>query len=383
MSICSNNGSIFGSNNNNQYIKTNKGDFIAIKGANIHERQILSDLRIPYKQILKSRIHLKAGQVNYLMNHLGLGDNATFVSIHARYNTKSILEEDNYLVWNFYSDFNKQYAMDELLVLTGNSTNRIEQIYLTNPNPDYTVELEVMVAVIDDEYSFFNDSNQQVGRSYIGLDLIDIKTHVPNESIVIYDKSSPNKALAYFTISNISVVGRTVQILKINDSVLGDTFLEFSTEENAIQAESLFNHIINNPSVDLNNLCPLEDLEPPVIYFNQNYENTGDFITFNGLTATSYNTLDGSTFSTQIEFATYATSSVITKTDLLDGLIDSVVDNRDGTMSLSEDNINIISGTNSNILDNITTTASYDITFNIEDIAKNNLNDISISISVY
>lgn len=383
MSICSNNGSIFGSNNNNQYIKTNKGDFIAIKGANIHERQILSDLRIPYKQILKSRIHLKAGQVNYLMNHLGLGDNATFVSIHARYNTKSILEEDNYLVWNFYSDFNKQYAMDELLVLTGNSTNRIEQIYLTNPNPDYTVELEVMVAVIDDEYSFFNDSNQQVGRSYIGLDLIDIKTHVPNESIVIYDKSSPNKALAYFTISNISVVGRTVQILKINDSVLGDTFLEFSTEENAIQAESLFNYIINNPSVDLNNLCPLEDLEPPVIYFNQNYENTGDFITFNGLTATSYNTLDGSTFSTQIEFATYATSSVITKTDLLDGLIDSVVDNRDGTMSLSEDNINIISGTNSNILDNITTTSSYDITFNIEDIAKNNLNDISISISVY
>jgi hypothetical protein len=381
MSICSNNGSIFGSNNNNQYIKTNKGDFIAIKGANIHERQILSDLRIPYKQILKSRIHLKAGQVNYLMNHLGLGDNATFVSIHARYNKKSILEEDNYLVWNFYSDFNKQYAMDELLVLTGNSTNRIEQIYLTNPNPDCTVELEVMVAVIDDEYSFFNDSNEQVGRSYIGLDLIDIKTHVPGESIVIYDKSSPNKALAYFTISNISVVSRTVQILKINDSVLGDIFLEFSTEENAIQAESLFNHIINNPSVDLNNLCPLEDLEPPVIYFNQNYENTGDFITFNGLTATSYNTLDGSTFSTQIEFATYATSSVITKTDLLDGLIDSVVDNRDGTMSLSENSININSGTNS--FDTITATSSYDITFNIEDIAKNNLNDISISISVY
>ena len=65
----------------------------------------------------------------------------------------------------------------------------------------------------------------------------------------------------------------------------------------------------------------------------------------------------------------------------MDGLIDSVVDNRDGTMSLSDSNININSGTNS--FDNITATASYDITFNIEDIAKNNLNDISISISVY
>ena len=66
-------------------------------------------------------------------------------------------------------------------------------------------------------------------------------------------------------------------------------------------------------------------MEPPVIYFNQNYENTGDFITFNGLTAASYNTLDGSTFSTQIEFATYATSSMITKTDLLDGLIEKIL----------------------------------------------------------
>ena len=381
MSICSNNGSIFGSNNNNQYIKTDKGDFIAIKGANIHERQILSDLMIPYEQVLKSRIHLKAGQVNYLMNHLGLGDNATFVSIHARYDSKSVLEEDNYLVWNFYSDFNKQYAMDQLLVLTGNSSNRIEQIYLTNPNPDYAVELEVMVAVIDDEYSFFNNFNHQVGRSYIGLDLIDIKTHVPGESIVIYDKSTPNKPLTYFTITNIQNVVRTLHILNVKDSVLGDTFLEFSTEENAIQAESLLNHIVNNPSVNINNLCPLEDLEPPVIYFNQNYENTGDFITFNGLTATSYNTLDGSTFSTQIEFATYATSSMITKTDLLDGLIDSVVDNRDGTMSLTDDSINISSGTNS--YDVITASASYEITFNIEDIAKNNLNDILINISVY
>ena len=381
MSICSNNGSIFGSNNNNQYIKTDKGDFIAIKGANIHERQILSDLMIPYEQVLKSRIHLKAGQVNYLMNHLGLGDNATFVSIHARYDSKSVLEEDNYLVWNFYSDFNKQYAMDQLLVLTGNSSNRIEQIYLTNPNPDYAVELEVMVAVIDDEYSFFNNFNHQVGRSYIGLDLIDIKTHVPGESIVIYDKSTPNKPLTYFTITNIQNVVRTLHILNVKDSVLGDTFLEFSTEENAIQAESLLNHIVNNPSVNINNLCPLEDLEPPVIYFNQNYENTGDFITFNGLTAASYNTLDGSTFSTQIEFATYATSSMITKTDLLDGLIDSVVDNRDGTMSLTDDSINISSGTNS--YDVITASASYEITFNIEDIAKNNLNDILINISVY
>ena len=236
MSICPNNGSIFGSNNNNQYIKTDKGDFVAIKGANIHERQILSDLMIPYEQILKSRVVLKAGQVNYLMNHLGLGDNATFVSIRARYNSSSVMEEDNYLLWSFYSEPNKQYAMDELLVLTGNSTNRIEQIYLTNPNVDYAVELEVMVAVIDDEYSFFNNIDTQVGKSYSELELTDIKTYVVGESVTITNSSDSCKSLVYFTITNIGSIKRTVQILVIEDSVLGNVFLEFLTEEDAIQA---------------------------------------------------------------------------------------------------------------------------------------------------
>ena len=71
--------SLFG--NQSQYIKTNGGDLVATDGSSTRERQVLADLRIPYKQILKSRVILKAGQTNYLLNHLGLGDNATFISI--------------------------------------------------------------------------------------------------------------------------------------------------------------------------------------------------------------------------------------------------------------------------------------------------------------
>jgi hypothetical protein len=367
MSICSNNGSVFGSNNNNQYIKTDKGDFVAIQGANINERQILSDLRIPYKQILKSRVVLKAGQVNYLMNHLGLGDNATFVSIRARYNSSSVMESDNYILWSFYSDLNKQYAMKDLMVLTGNSTNRIEQIYLTNPNVDYSVELEIMVAVIDDEYSFFNTINSQIGSSYSELKLTDIKTNVSGESIVITGKTSSCRSLVYFVISNIVSIKRTVQIVVIEDSVLGNVYLEFLTESDAIQAESLFNYIINNPLVNINTLSPLEDLESPVIYFNES-------VTLNGATAVPYNTLDGSTFSASIGL-----TSSISKLDLIDELIDSVVDNRDGVIVLGTSSINIM-GTMS--IDTITATGSYVVTFNIEDIAKNNLNDIVLNIDV-
>ena len=74
--------SIFGANN---YIKFLNSDIVAIEGPNTLERLIAGDIKIPYKQVLKGRIILKAGQTNYLMNHLGLGDNATFVAIIARY----------------------------------------------------------------------------------------------------------------------------------------------------------------------------------------------------------------------------------------------------------------------------------------------------------
>ena len=78
---------LFGGASN--YLKFQGGDLIAIEGPNTVERQPLTDLKFTYKQLLRGRIILKAGQINYLMNHLGLGDNATFVSIAARYDAKS------------------------------------------------------------------------------------------------------------------------------------------------------------------------------------------------------------------------------------------------------------------------------------------------------
>ena len=88
--VCS--GNLFG--NRSQFIKTNGGDFIATEASNIKERIVLSDLRMPYKQILKSRVILKTGQANYLLNHLGLGDNATFLCIKAVYDSKAVIEAD-------------------------------------------------------------------------------------------------------------------------------------------------------------------------------------------------------------------------------------------------------------------------------------------------
>ena len=371
--------SLFGPSS--QYIKTNSGDFIATEGSNIRERLMLSDLRIPYKQILKSRIILRKGQANYLLNHLGFGDNATFLAIKAVYDTKSIVETDNYVQYSYYDDLSRVYTFSQLLTLTGNSSNRVKQLYLTNPNPNYPVYLDVMVAVLDDNYSFFNDTVNQSATTFTGLEVGDIKTHVIGESIVIYDKSTPKRPLIYFNLSDINSIEREGKVLTIDDSTLTTVLLQFTTVEEAAKAQSLLNYVIDNPYVDIDAIDP-NDSEDPILYFFSNVggiSGTGSYIQFNGTSSTvPYNTNYGYTFSTSIEMATYGTSS-INRSKLGTLLINKILDNRDGTMSYVDSNL-IINGSSS--MTTITATGSYVLTFDFSDIALNYLDGVFVNIDI-
>jgi len=362
-----------------QYIKVNGGDFIAIDGANIVDRLTVSDLRMPYKQLLKSRIILKAGQSNYLLNHLGLGDNATFLAIKALYNSASVIEEDNYITWSFYDDITKSHPMAQMMCLTGNSTNRIKQLYLTNPNTKYAVTLEVMVGVIDDSYTFFNDSLNQSGTTFTGLECTDIKTHIQGESIKIMDKGTPSRPLIYLQISNIQTIEKSGNILILDDTSYGQIFLHFLTEFDTYQANSLLNYIINNIDIDINN--ENLDSEKPIIYFYNKVSNTGDYISLNGATAGPYSTIDGLTFSTSISITDYGTASgIINKPQLINLLVDNINDNRDGLMIIQPSNLTIYSNTFSSI-DTISDIGNYSVKINMSDIAHNVL-DVNIYLTI-
>jgi hypothetical protein len=64
-----------------------------------------------------------------------MGDNPTFLSIAARYDPNSKIETDNYVQYSYIlMIYSRNYYFDQLLILTGNSTHRIPQLYLTNPN---------------------------------------------------------------------------------------------------------------------------------------------------------------------------------------------------------------------------------------------------------
>ena len=384
MSIgCPGGSSLFG--NRNSYIKTNGGDIIATDGSNTRERQLLSDLRIPYKQILKSRIILKAGQTNYLLNHLGLGDNATFLSLRAIYDSKSVIEADNYISWSYYDDLTRINYMAQWMVLTGNSTNRIPQLYITNPNTKYPVFIDVMVAVIDDEYSFFNDFINQSGTSFTGLEYSDIHSYVVGESIVINDKSATPKPLIYIILNNINSIERSGNILVIDDESLGTIFLQFLTENDAAQAQSILNYILENPSYDIDSLSPLDDTEDPILHFYPNVNNSPllSYIAFNGATSSSgFSTFDGFTFSTIISITQSGTSSgtYIDKPQLINLLVDYVDDNRDGSMIILPQNL-IITGT-AGVTNNITYAGTYSLTFDFSDIALNYLDGVVVNLDI-
>lgn len=367
-----------------QYIKVVGGDFVAIQGSNIMEKLTVSDLRMPYKQILKSRIILKPGQTNYLLNHLGLGDNATFLAIKAVYDPKSVIEEDNYINWTFTQSSSEVHTMAQMMVLTGNSSNRIKQLFLTNPNTKHPVTLDVMIGTLDDSYSFFGDVNQ-VGTLFTGLEYTDIETYVINQSIRINDKSIPAKPLIYIYSRNIASISRNQDLVIVDILDYGKVFLHFLTEYDAIQAQSLLNYNKNNPSIDISNLSPLSDNVSPIIHFYTHVGNTtsNSYITFNGATSSApYDTSFGFTFSTEFDNLMTASPSVpVTKEYIIDSIVDYVSDNRDGTMSFTSSNFNLFSGTYS--ISGITMSGTYSLTFNISDIAQNYIsNNITMQIII-
>ncbi len=378
MSICG--PSLFGTGKN-QYIKVGNGEFIAIQGSSTLDRLGLSDLRMPYTQLLKGRIVLKKGQINYLLNHLGLGDNATFLAIKATYGSKSVIEEDNYVSYSYYNFPISTLTFAQLLVLTGNSSNRIPQLYLTNPNPNYDVILDVMVGIIDDTYNFFVDSINQSGTSFVNLEYTDIKSFVVGESILINDKSNPPRPLVYFSLAGINSVTLNGSFLIVDDESQGSIFLNFITEYDAIQAQSLFNYILENPGIDIEDIVPLEDNISPIIFFNSTAGATGSFIEFNGSSySVPYDTTDGFTFSTSISLSTYGTNSILTKSIINDLLIDYITDNRDGTMSLMDSQM-ILTG-NTGVVSQVSQTGTYSLTFNFSDIATNNLEGVIVNLNI-
>ena len=374
MSSCGCNSSVFG--NAAPFLKFQGSDLIAVQGVNTVERLMLGALRIPYRQLLKGRVVLKPGQTNYLLNFLGMGDNATTLAMVATYDSAVVNEEDQYILWNYYDNFSELYPMDQFMILSGNSTHRIKQLYLTNPNQFYSVTLDVMVGTIDSTYTFFPDTINQSATTFINLTYTSIQSYVVGESIVVND--SNGNPLIYLQLSNISDISRTSNFLTLNDGSLGTILLVFGDESNAAQAQSILSYVLSHPGVNIGSLGP--DIIPPVVYFYNYVDDTSSnsYVEFMGMTAGPYDTSYGNTFSTTLSLTQFGPT--ISTDNLITLLIASASDNRDGVISITTSNILLTSG--SSPISSITMSGTYSLGLNVFDLALNNLNLVNLSLTI-
>ncbi len=376
MAYCQGQTSLWG-NNNDKYIKFYNSSIVAIDGSDTVQNQLLSALRIRYSQINRARITLKPGQTDYLLNYAGLGDGISFLSIVATYEPKSKIEADNYVQYAFYNDLARIRNFCEVMVLTGNSTNLIPQLYLSNPNVNYPVMLDVLMATKNDDYNFFVDTINQTGTSFVGLSYSSIKTHVINDSIKIVDGS--NRPLIYLQLANINSIERTGLILTIDDSSRGEVFLKFGDTYSVNQGFSLLNYILENPGVNTATLSPLTDDIAPVVYFYNQVLGTSSFITLQGGGGGGpYNTSQGLTFAATMSLTTFPT---INDNLLVNVLVGTVSDNRDGIMSITGSNLVITK--DSTIYTSITASGTYSVVFTgVKDLAENSITGVNLTLTI-
>ena len=349
---CSNN-SIFDSPNT--YIKFQGSDLVSVEGANLLDRLLLKNVIIPFKQILKGIIILKPGQSNYLFNFLGLGDNATFVALVPKFDTKSVMEEDNYVNYIYSNNLTNIQSFKEIMILTGNSTHRIPQLYLSNPNTLYSVVVETMVAVIDDKQTFFTDNTNQIGVTYTDLIFSNLQTWEINESIVFFDNKVPQNPLVYLYLNTIDTIEQQGSILIVKDTSSNSTFLQFRTLYDANQSHAAITYIRNNYNAIIGGNYM------PIIYFKEKFYE-GDYIYLNNsLDHGFYNSSEGLTFSSTAVLDDYY-NRILTQNDILNGAILRVFDGINTDITPSPNKI-IINGDNS--ITGITQSGTYSISFDI------------------
>jgi hypothetical protein len=351
------------------HIKMYQGSFVAVEGPNMtHKMNTLPSMQFPYQQVLSARLTLRAGQTNYLLNHLGLGDNATFLAITATYDNKSKFESDNYVQYSYYSNKNKIFNFAQMLVLSGNSECRIEQLYLHNPNQNSVVILEVMVGVIDEYYDFFTqneDTNTDGPISFDNLKHTDVALWDSDVSVLVVTNSF-NQPILYLNLADINSVVQDGKILTIDETSVGSILLIFQTEYDATQARVKITQWIDDNNND-NVTPPIDDFEP-IIYFTSSITDDDTLVPY-GESLTSVDGNRSFVGGSVLSLADY--SGTITKTVLASFIIATVLDFENAVIVVTPSSDLIIKTSGGVLITDIQASGVYYVSFDISDTIGN------------
>lgn len=359
------------------HIKMYQGSFVAVEGVNMtHKMSTLPSIRFPYQQVMTGRITLRAGQTNYLLNHLGLGDNATFLAITAQYDDKSKFESDNYIQYSYFSNKSKLFTFSHMLVLTGNSENRIEQLYLHNPNQNAAVVIEVMVGVIDEYYDYFTQNDSSTSDSTLtfnDLKHTDLSLWDNDDSVMVI-KNDFNQPIAYLNLGDINSVSQDGKIVTISESSIGQSLLIFETEYDATQGRVKITQWIDNYNNDITT-PPVDNFEPIITF-------TNNIIDDNIGASGSITSVDGDRSfvgATGVSLSDY--SGTITKASLNTLIISNVQDYQSNSITVAPNTNLIIRTETGSTVNDIQVIGEYYIYFDISDTIGNKV-DSSVNVKI-
>ena len=133
---------------NSKIIRPYACSFISSMGPNILSKLNMSDIQIQFESEYSTNLSLNPGAKNQPLLFGFLGQSVTFILIKVTYdetNPRSCIEEELFIEYFMDDSPTTIRYINKLLLLTGNSTRRIPQIYLNNPS-ELRVDIEVMMA---------------------------------------------------------------------------------------------------------------------------------------------------------------------------------------------------------------------------------------------
>lgn len=346
-----------------KYIRFSNDSLVVTDGASTVATMDLCKMKIPYEQYVRTGIILPPGSSNMNLQYCGLlGNNVTFLAIYATYDNSNnkvyatpygrVIDSDPNEMYTEYFFSNQPQIVRyfaQMMVLTGTESKPVPEVRVNNPGK-YPIKLDIIAATTSTN---IEDSTSTVGEDFQikGLYWTDILSDTISGDFVIYQNNVPVAYIDRDKIAGIEVNGR---ILSIDDTAIGQIDLEFVDDFNANQANSILTWAMKDPN---NHILPgtPADLTAPVITYKDTFT-TNIKIDENGTNSTTG-------------------SSIITKQDLIDAWIESVIDNRDGEIILDDNNLVIIDLETGNEINAITRVGKYDVTITVRDIAQNTTMD--------
>jgi hypothetical protein len=355
-------------------IKPYECSMIVVEGPQLKGKINLEGLEFKWENYNLAQMILNPQSSDQPLLYGFLGTNLTFLMVRAKYvptDPMWAVETEQFIQYYFSGD--TIYSMGQLLVLTGNSTNKIPQIYFNNPSATNKVYLEILMANLGQDPLV--NPNQFKQNSYFSSlyynsilsDVVNytIPTSVGSTELKIVDIEA--NTLLYIPYVNMRTIEKVDPLtLLIGLDTEEKIKLQFLSEFNTDQANSRINWVLKdkqNRTLTIN--VPDIDTTAPVISWNNILTGTTTGIT-SGVT-TLYMLPSGVTYNA---------------TSLKEFFISGITDNRDGNISIYDSNVEMYVLNDIVPITGITDVGTYYIKFSVRDLA-NNINYQYRYVSIY